>query len=231
MESTDKEGRFKMKATCSNCGSVNLFDGTASNPTVGPWVHVIDPGQQVSTDKPCRVCHKKGGLFTTTGQIINFWRGKMQGVNDSDSVWVIRFRGGVIESQETGETGSHTIGKIFFDVTDGLDARNVTYDIPGIHKEFECVIRHAAGPGPKFEDAGFEVEVPEELKKHVNFSEFQETFENYYYQVFEEDGSFASAFVQGLGGANVITEVKNSRFQHQAITSIKKTNKKSKGAW
>ena len=230
LEWTPSKNDLKLKAKCTRCGTVNLFDATAQQEATGLGIYIIDPGQQVTDPKPCKGCHKKNGIYATIGQVVNFVNEEMRSVHDADSVWIIRFKSILIESQATGQEGSHTVGKIYFDITNGTDARTAPTVIPGIAKDFECVIRHAAGPNKIFEDVGLEVEVPEGLKKLVSSSEFQEAFEEYYYQLLK-DGSFVSAFVTGPKGAILNSKVTNSRFEQMAVYSIKKTNKKSKGAW
>ncbi|MBH8569340.1 hypothetical protein KB206_10625 [Microvirga sp. STS02] len=228
MESLESKNAIKIKGTCSHCGSLNVFAADAESKSNRSSIYIIDPGQHIQApDQPCRTCHRSNGTYTTIGQVVRFWRGEVMSIDDADSVWIVRFKEIIIESQTTGQSGSHTIGKILFDVTDGSKARNTTEEIPGIAKDFECVIRHAAGPGPLFEDAGLEVEVPVGLKKLVKFSEFQEACDEYYYGALE-DGSFIGAVAEGSINSSI---VRNSRLISGGMTTVKKSNKKVKGAW
>ena len=121
-------------------------------------------------------CPKCKSPLISTGDIVTFKKGKKEKkfsyVEYKDG-WIINFRQCIQDSQIHGTDNEHMNARVFFGIKPVAESEE-------IYKDLSCNIRQPHGENFSFQDSPIEVDIPEELKGYVNYSEFRDEFEKYY---------------------------------------------------
>ncbi|RYF47366.1 MAG: hypothetical protein EOO38_12315 [Cytophagaceae bacterium] len=165
----------------------------------------------------------------TSGQVFSIENGIVTDVKSYEelkNLWCFRFTKCFIESQIHGVNGSKTIGKILFEIWDGIDVEGKT------RREMECAIRHAHSSDLDFSETELEVEQPIVLQGEIGYLDFRSAVSLYYRDIFGDSAMYANQVITFSAGSSVEnTEVKNSTYKGDFYTYAPKINPPTNNAW
>jgi hypothetical protein len=173
----------------------------------------------------CEFCGQKK---VVSSMLLTFLVGDLTNIYNYDDyvgAWHLRFTKCIVDSQEFGSDNEHMNSRVFFSISK-------VEDIEGVEAiDLECTVRQPAGESYSYESAPIEVDIPEELKRKINYSEFRDAIEKYFKSIISKDGALSDILGKEIIGNNATFRIDNSSFAQGGDAVIHGNISQGHGGW